>query len=74
MLLSEKQACEVLCVSRPTLAGLRKQGKIQYLQAGPGKKVQYTREALDEYLERITRPCRPAVTLVGGTYRKRRRA
>ena len=71
-LLSRKEAAARLGVSLVTLDAERNAGYLAYIQRKPGGKVWITENAIAEYLERATHQTKPAISLTGTTYRKRR--
>lgn len=71
-LLTQKEAAERLGVSERTLYRERIAGHLTYIQRKPGGKVQFTEDAIVEYLARATHEARPEIKLANGTYRRRR--
>lgn len=53
---SEKKACELLDISRPTIKGMRDRGEIEFSRVG--RRVVYTLRSLEDYLKRHSLPAR----------------
>lgn len=70
-LLNRHEAAAELGVSVATIDRLRKSGQLTFIQRTANGNVRFTRDALAEYIARITRPAQP-LKAVRETYRKRR--
>ena len=72
-IMSNKEAAAYLGISIGTLATLRREGKVRYMQRAAGAKIQYWEPDLLAYLDSIARARTAAPRYVGETYRKRRK-
>ena len=71
-LLSRRQAAEQLGISLVTLDAERAAGRLAFIQRKPGGKVWISVAAINEYLAKGVHPAKLEVSIVNGTYRRRR--
>lgn len=73
-LMTRFEAIDYLRISERQMCELTREKALPYIQSKPGGRIMFLKEDLDAYImsKRITKPDPAKLSLLGGTYRKRR--